>query len=235
MFKTTLLDKLKEKYLSSNPNQGIADSYDLFKHKNGLNTAKSYSDAVSNLYSLSKKNISSYGQNNRILNNKGLTNSGYADYIDISADKSFAEGQNALKNAYSNAEAENLGSYATYLEKFQQKQASLKDNVLSHLIDNDIADLTTAIAYGINAGLSFDDAKSMGQSAYAVIKNKVTNEILKQAASLGLDETGAKTLAIKMGMTTSDAEAIAKEVADFMKYYRNISSDYLEFLENRSR
>jgi hypothetical protein len=75
----------------------------------------------------------------------------------------------------------------------------------------------------------------MGQSAYAVIKNKVTNEILKQAASLGLDETGAKTLAIKMGMTTSDAEAIAKEVADFMKYYRNISSDYLEFLENRSR
>ena len=107
--------------------------------------------------------------------------------------------------------------------------------MLSHLIDNEIADLSTAIAYGINSGLSFDDAKSMGQSAYEVIKNKVTNEILKQATSLGLDEKGAKTLAVKMGMTSSDAEAIAKEVADLMKYYNSISSDYLDFLVNRSR
>ena len=76
---------------------------------------------------------------------------------------------------------------------------------------------------------------TMGQSAYEVIKNKVTTEILKQATSLGLDEKGAKTLAIKMGMTTSDPEAIAKEVADLMKYYSNVSSDYLDFLVTRYR
>ena len=235
MFKTSLLDKLKEEYLSGNPNQGMPDSYDLYKHKNGLNTAQSYADAVSNLYALSKRNTSSYGQNNRILNSQGLLNSGYADYIDLNADKSFSTGRDALKSSYSQAEAENLGSYATYLEKYRQKQNSLKNNVLSHLIDNDIADLGTAIAYGINAGLSFDDAKAMGQSAYESIKSKVTKEILKQATSLGLDETGAKMLAVKMGMTSSDAEAIAKEVAELMKYYGNISSDYLEFLVNRSR
>lgn len=235
MFKTTLLDKLKEQYLSSNPNQGMPDSYDLYKHKNGLNTAQSYADAVSNLYALSKRSASSYGQNNRMLNSKGLTNSGYADYIDASADRSFTDGSNALENAYSKTEAENLGSYATYLEKYQQKQTSLKNNVLSHLIDNDITDLSTAIAYGINSGLSFDDAKSMGQSAFETIKKKVTNEILKQATSLGLDEAGAKTLAVKMGMTSGDAEDIAKEVAELMQYYSSISSDYLEFLTNRSR
>lgn len=235
MFKTTLLDKLKEQYLSSNPNQGLPDSYDLYKHKNGLNTQQSYADAVSNLYALSKKNGSSYGRNNRMLNSKGLTDSGYADYIDLIADKSFTLGKDALESSYSKAEAENLGSYATYLEKYREKQTNLKDSVLSHLIDNEIADLSTAIAYGINSGLSFDDAKSMGQSAYEVIKNKVTNEILKQATSLGLDEEGAKMLAVKMGMTSSDAEAIAKEVADLMKYYNSISSDYLDFLVNRSR
>lgn len=235
MFKTSLLDKLKEQYLSENPNQGMPDSYDLYKHKNGLNAQQSYADAVSKLFALSKKNTSSYGQNNRMLNSKGLMNSGYADYIDLSTDKSFALGKDTLKNAYSKSEAENLGSYATYLDKYREKQTSLKDNVLSHLIDNEISDLGTAIAYGINSGLSYDDAKSMGQSAYEVIKNKVTNEILKQATSLGLDEDGAKALAVKMGMTTSDAAAIAKEVADLMKYYNNVSSDYLEFLVNRSR
>ena len=235
MFKTTVLDKLKEQYLSSNPNQGLPDSYDLYKHKNRLNTAQSYADAVSNLYALSKKNSASYGQNNRMLNSKGLSSSGYADYIDLSADNTFSLGKDALKSSYSKEEAENLGSYATYLEKYQEKMTSLKDRVLSHLIDNEIADLSTAVAYGINSGLSYDDAKSMGQSAYEVIKNKVTTEILKQATSLGLDEKGAKTLAIKMGMTTSDAEAIAKEVADLMKYYSNVSSDYLDFLVTRSR
>ena len=235
MFKTTLLDKLKEEYLANNPNLGMADSYDLYKHKNGINTAKSYSDAVSSLYASSRKNLSSYGQNNRILNNKGLQNSGYADYIDASADTSFDLGKNALKSSYAEKETQNLSSYASYLDSYKNKQQSLKSSVLSHLIDNEITDLATAVAYGINAGLSFDDAKSLGQSAYSVTKDKVTNEILKQSASLGLDREGAKMLAIKMGMTTSDAEAIANEVAELLQYYSSISEDYLEFLEQRSR
>jgi hypothetical protein len=234
MFKTTLLDKLKEEYLSKNPTLGMADSYDLYKHKNGLNSAKSYSDAVNSLYAASKKSLSSYGQNNRILNNKGLQNSGYADYIDALADTSFTLGKNTLKSSYATEEGKNLSSYASYLESYGKKQQSLKDNVLSHLIDNGITDLATAVSYGISSGLSFDDAKAIGQSAYSVAKDKVTNEVLKQAASLGLDSEGAKMLAMKMGMTESDADAIAAEVAEMLEYYSSVSDDYLEFLEQRS-
>ena len=206
MFKTTLLDELKKKYLSENPMLGMADSYDVYKHKNGLNTSKSYSDAVNALYASTRKSLSNYGQNSRILNNKGLQNSGYSDYIDASAEERFDSEKNALKALYTDAEATNLGSYASYLEKYKEKQQSIKNNVLSHLVDSGITDLPTAIAYGINSGLSYDDAKAMGQSAYSVTKDKVTNEILKQSASLGLDRDGAKMLAIKMGMTTTDAE-----------------------------
>ena len=234
MFKTSKLDELKNKYLADNPTLGMADSYDLYKHKNGINTTKSYADAVGSLYAASKKNLSSYGQNSRIFNNKGLQNSGYADYVDASAEDSFNTGRESLKSSYANAEAQNLSSYASYLDKYQQKQQSLKDSVLSHLIDNEIVDLSTAIAYGINSGLSFDDAKALGQSAYGVTKDKITTEILKQSASLGLDKEGAKMLALKMGMTTSDAESIAKEVAELLQYYSSISKDYLDFLEQRS-
>ena len=106
--------------------------------------------------------------------------------------------------------------------------------MLSHLIDSGIVDLGTSIAYGINAGLSFDDARALGESAYDVTKQKILNEILKQTASLGLDADGAKMLATKMGLSESDAENISKEVSELLEYYRNISAEYLEFLEQRS-
>ena len=234
MFKSSMLDLLKKYYASTNPTLGAPDTYDVYKHKNGLDTAKSYSDAVSSLFARSKKNMSSYGNNNRIINNKGLQNSGYADYIDAKAKSSFDYGKAALEDSYHRSNEDTLSSYASYLEKYQDKQNSTKSRVLSHLIDNSILDISTAIAYGINAGLSFDDAKAVGESAYQTSKNKIANDILKQSVSLGLDQAGAKRLAISMGLSSRDADEIAKEVADMLKYYNNISADYLAFLEGRS-
>ena len=234
MFKTNLLKELEKLYLANNPTLGMADSYDLYKHKNGLNTAKSYSDAVNSLYAASKKNSSTYGANNRILNNKGLQNSGYSELLDDTAENSFKYGVVSLKDTYANEESKNRLSYASYLEKYKDKNQSIKDSVMSHLVSNDIVDLTTAVAYGMNAGLSYDDAKAIGQSAYQITKQKIMNDILKQTASLGLDREGAKMLAINMGLGASDAEEIAKEVGEFLKHYGSISKDYLEFLEQRS-
>jgi hypothetical protein len=223
------------KYLSKNPTIGTPDSYDLYKHKNGLSTLKSYTDAVNSLYASSKKNLSSYGANNRQISNKGLQNSGYATYIDDLAKNSFTSGLNSINAERSKSENAARSSYASYLEKYQDKQNKLKDDVMSHLIDNDIVDINTAIAYGVTAGLSKEDATLVGQSAYEVTKQKVLNKILEQTVSLGLDTEGAKMLAIKMGVSESDAEEIAKEVGEMLDYYRNLSDDYLEFLENRSK
>lgn len=234
MFKTNLLKEIEKMYLKSNPTLGMADSYDLYKYKNGLNTAKSYSDAVSSLYAASKKNLASYGANNRILNNKGLQNSGYSEFLDDNAKSSFEYGAKALKDSYDAKDNENRLSYASYLEKYKEKNQSVKDSVMSHLVSNDIVDLSTAVAYGMNAGLSYDDAKAIGQSAYRITKQKILNDILKQTASLGLDREGAKMLALKMGLATSDAEEIANEVSELLKYYGSISKEYLEFLEQRS-
>lgn len=234
MFKTSLLKELEKLYLSKSPGKDKPDSYDLYKHKNNLNTAKSYSDAVSSLFASSKKNLSTYGANSRILNNKGLQNSGYSEYVDDAAEKSFVDGSKALKDSYVQKENENRSSYASYLEAYGKKQNGVRNSVMSHLVNNGIVDLGTAIAYGVNAGLSFEDAKTVGQSAYQVTKQKILNDILKQTATLGLDKNGAKMLATKMGLTSSDAEEIANEVADLLRYYGTISKDYLEFLEQRS-
>ena len=235
MSKATTLEELMKKYLSKNPTLGTPDSYDVYKHKNDLSSVKSYTDAVNSLYASSKKNTSSYGVNNRKMSNKGLQNSGYATYVDNLAKDSFTLGLNSLNAERAKKENEARSSYASYLEKYKDKQNKVKDDVMSHLIGNDIVDINTAIAYGVTAGLSREDAEIVGQSAYEITKQKVLNKILEQTVSLGLDEEGAKMLALKMGVNDSDAEGIAKEVGELLKHYRDLSDDYLEVLENRSK
>ena len=105
---------------------------------------------------------------------------------------------------------------------------------MSHLVSNDVVDLNTAIAYGVSAGLSREEAEEIGKSAYDVTKQKVFNSILQQTVSLGLDKEGARQLAIKMGVSEADALDFANEIGELLDYYGNISDEYLEFLEQRA-
>ena len=231
---TVKLEELLKDKLNNQGLKNMPDTYAAYTHKGGVNTAKSYSDAMGALYAASKKNLASYGQNNRFLNNKGLQNSGYRDYINDMSKIAFDTGASALRQNYANSEASARESYAGYLESYADKHTSLRKSVMSHLIDNDIVDMNTAIAYGVSAGLSEDEAREIGESAYAITKQKVFNTLLEQSVSLGLDSEGARMLAIKMGISENDAAEFAKEISDMMSYYANVSDDYLAFLEQRA-
>ena len=105
---------------------------------------------------------------------------------------------------------------------------------MSHLVSNDVVDFDTAVAYGISAGLSKEDASLVGRSAYEVTKQKVFNKLIEHAVTLGLDKDGAKALAIKMGVSEEDASGFADEIDEMLKYYRSLSDGYLDYLKQRS-
>ena len=224
---TAAMNTLKTKYKG-------ADTFDEYKRKKGLLDPYGFSDAVSALYASSKRDLSSYGTNNREINNKGLQNSGYASFIDSLAKKKLDSGIGAIKDEYSKKEYDASVGYLGYLENYRDKTNTLKKNVMSHLVSNDVVDLNTAIAYGVSAGLSRDEAEQIGKSAYEVTKQKVFNSILQQTVSLGLDKEGARQLAIKMGVSETDALEFANEIGELLDYYGNISDEYLEFLEQRA-
>ena len=190
---------------------------------------------MASLYASAKKNSASYGVNSTQINNKGLQNSGYSEYIDALSKNTFDTKSKSLKSSFATAEANARGSYAEYLDSHREKQQSVKKSVMSHLVQNDVVDLGTAVAYGMSAGLSKEDAELVGQSAYEVTRQKVFNDILKQTVSLGLDKEGAKSLAVKMGVSDEDADSFAEEIDELLKYYGNISKEYLEYLEERSK
>ena len=229
------LEDLVKSYLKGSLTENGPLSYDLYNHKNNVSLAKTYSDAVSSLYKDTKRSLSTYGTNSAKIHNKGLQNSGYAQYVDDLSDKTFNAKLASLEKSYAEDEAKNRASYVSYLDKYESKQDRLKKSVMSHLIGNEIVDLGTAVAYGMSAGLSKENAELIGQSVYEVTKQKVFNKVLEQSVSLGLDKEGAKMLAIKMGVSSEDAASFADEIAELMSYYGNITEDYLDYLEQRSK
>ena len=235
--KLSTLEDFMKKYISNQKLSNGADSFETYKFKNGVDYDNDFNKAAVNLYANKKKNASSYGANYRNLANKGLQNSGYADYIDNLANLTYASNLSKLENKKSDAQKLALGGYSDYLEKYSNKQTSLKKSVSSHLIKNNVVNLEDAIAYGLSMGLSQEDAIAIGENAYSVTKQKVYNDILKEAVSFGLDKEGAVMLAKKMGMTDSDAEAVGEEVREMMSHYQNVSQsylDYLKYLEEKS-
>ena len=234
MKKVKTLEELVKKYLEGKSTLGRPDTYDTFKHKNGLLDAKSYSDAAAKLYATSKRNSSTFGANNRNINNKGLQNSGYSAYIDSLTKKSLDSNLDSLRSDYIDSTTKSRQSYQSYLEKYRDKLERTKRSVMSHLVSNDVVDLDTAVAYGISAGLSKEDASLVGRSAYEVTKQKVFNKLIEQTVTLGLDKDGAKALAIKMGVSEEDASGFADEIDEMLKYYRSLSDGYLDYLEQRS-
>ena len=140
----------------------------------------------------------------------------------------------AIKQAYSEKENEHELGYLAYLEKYKKNEDKLGKNVLSHLVKNGVVDLELAVAYGMSAGLSKEAAENIGKSAYELTKKKVFNSILEQTVKLGLDGEGAKLLAMKMGISESDAQGFSEEIQEILDHYRNVSAEYLEYHEQRT-
>ena len=229
----TLEDILKDRG-GNKKTSNAPDTYEDYIRKNGLIGMRGYADAVGTLYAASKKKLSSYGINNREISNKGLQNSGYASYIDEMAKSGFASGLDKINDTYAQKKQDAELGYLSYLEKYNDKTSRLKKSVLSHLVKNGVTDVNTAIAYGVSAGLSSEDAAAIGKSAYELTRQKVFNSILEQTVRLGLDSEGARQLAVKMGVSDEDAKSFAEEIQELLDYYGNISEEYLEFLEQRN-
>ena len=230
---TTLEEILKSRGQKNTGTDG-ADSYEEYKHRLGLGDTRGYADAVGALYAASKMNSSGYGTNSRNLANKGLQSSGYAAYIDRLATEGFDKGLDKIKGEYMKKETDAALGYASYLDKYRDTQTRLERSVSSHLTKSGVVDMSTAVAYALSAGLSKEAAERIAAEAYEIGKQKVFSSVLEQTARLGLDAEGARQLAIKMGVSESDAEAMADEVSEMLRYYGNISEDYLDFLEQRA-
>lgn len=229
------LEDFIKKYLNNKLIDNEPRSYSDYKMSSGIDTVGDFTKTVENLYATKKRGLASYGRNYRNLANKGLQNSGYASYISARALDNYDTGVSKASLARSKSEAELLGGYASYLEKYQSKQSSLKSKVTSHLTDTGELNLDDAIAYGIENGLNLENATAVGTATYSANKRRAFNSIIEEAASLGLDKEGAILLGKKMGLGDKDADELGEEIDELLKHYDSISEGYIKYLEENSQ
>ena len=234
MSKYRTLEDFMKQYISARGVSNKADSYSLFKKKNSYNHDSKYARAVDNLYSAALKSSTTYGSNYTKLANKGLQNSGYAAYIDAKAKQNRASSLSTLNENRKTEETQAMTDYIDYLEKYKKANDALKRSVSSYLTKNNVANLDTAISYGVSAGLDIEDATAVGNSVYAITKQRVFADILKQTSNLGLDKNGAVKLALERGFSIADANEIGEKVEEMLRDYGGTSDSYLKYLEDKS-
>ena len=233
-YKLSSIEDFLKKHMKNQSIKNGSDTYEEYKHKIGADYDREYGRAMNSLYVNALKNSPSYKENYAELENKGLHNSGYREYLAEKSADNFIKSAEAITSKKSKEASKTLSGYLEYLEDYANKQTKLKNSVSSHLIKSGIANLDTALSYAIAQGLTREDAEAVARDAYTINRQKVLNTILEQAAGLGLDRTGAVLLAKKMGVSDDDAETIGNEVEGMMKYYGNVSDGYLEYLEQKS-
>ena len=111
---STLEDFLK-KYLKNQSLKNGQDSYSEYKARTGSDHDRTYSRAMEALYANAAKNSTAYSNNYKVLENKGLQNSGYEAYLTSKAADDYTRKSNELTRARNNAESKTRYGYLEYL------------------------------------------------------------------------------------------------------------------------
>lgn len=169
----------------------------------------SFSDAIANAISTKIKESAGYGRKAEKLSGLGLSNSGYADFINARAKK------NVLLNIDSGA-GEALKAIAEERENAkidEGKILELQKKLISYTVKNDLTDkaliydyakalgidkdrLDSAVDYAISENEKHKRTKNYDKVHSNIIYRRLTSkEAYEYAISLGLSEEDAKALA----------------------------------------
>lgn len=169
---------------------------------------------------------STYGARAASLLSRGLSASGYGDYLDGAAFAAHAKSVNAANTAYTKRKKESEASYADYLEKANaeasaayEKEKSTLSAAFSKLLSAKIVDEDSAAAFLIGLGIDEENAKELAKKNAEVQKgsNARRNSVLSYALSHNMYYSRAYAYALANGLS----EAVAKEIAKISQESRD--------------
>lgn len=181
-----------------------------------------------------RRSLPSYGVLGSKLDTYGLDGSGYANYL---SDKARGEYDSAVTEAKAGLMKSNnslMNGYSKYIEQFATDRSALRRNVQDKLISRRVYDMDAAYDYGISAGLTPEEARTISTTVYNSLRGDAKKKVIDRAISLRLDAEGTKKYAISMGLNEADAISVADEAADLLKHYSEYTDGYWDYLNNKS-
>lgn len=176
--------------------------------------------------------LAGYGSQAAALAARGLTDSGYARYLDRLAYEGRQKSIDAAAATRQSAAAERQSQYAAWLSKLaqaqqkaqaaaptQEEQAAAAEqkriNVLGKLIAADLTDPAAAVPYAMVLGLDEDTARQTAEMARLVLVNNDTHirNVLLKCIQYGYFGSGAEKLAQAFGLSEEAAKKV-RELID---------------------
>ena len=205
-------------------NKRIED-YESWVAAYGKDTEKRYAEAMAAADSGYAKDLATYGSRADKLLARGLTGSGYSDYLSGKAMESYAKARSEALTAKETADAENKQGYARYLreteDKTKEEAEGIYKNAITSLFAKNFAEEDAAVAYLSAFGIEGDVAKSIA-AARPVLKEKDEGQadVLSHCIAYRYTREQAYIYAKGCGLSDENAQAVASATEVFCANYQ---------------
>ena len=237
MAKTATLEDFIKNYVRNKSLTESDEGYSAWLKKNGQNSLGTLSDGISRADTALKKASGSYGKNAESLNSLGLSKSGYADYVNSTAKKEYADRLSSLNADYEATEANNRKGYESYLEAEQQKYRKTYEAALKSLEKSGIMNFESAYEYALELGLSEEDARGAAEKSTSLLIEETRKKIINDIILNRLGSAQAKEYALSLGLDEKTANELGEVAYDLYESVENgkYSQSYLEYLKEQAK
>ena len=216
----TLEDFIKQ-YLK---NKKIED-YESWLVKYGEDAEGAYRDSVKAADTAMAEAKSTYGTRASSLLSRGMTGSGYGDYLDGVA---YAQRQKQVDTALAaktKTEAKNKKAYAAYLDSEAEKaekaataDSQKKTDLFLDLLSQNIEDEASAAAFLTAGGLDEETASRLAKESLSMVKNTSSTKkaVLETVLKKYMSYTDAYKYAVAYGLSPTVAEEIARAASTLL-------------------
>jgi len=221
-----------ETYIRNKEIKNRPTSYGDYLRSTNRNFEKDYKDARLTAALSAKLSGGSHGTVKESLASRGLTTSGYAEHLARGAEEKFKSTTLELAKKRDAEERSARSGYLKYLSEYDAKQRNLKNKVVSALVKGEIIDTGAAYLYGIEAGLTPEEAESASRNAYTQLRRALRLKVISEMFKHNISPESAADYARELGLREEDALDIAKIAKDYMHNSDAYSKEYLEYIES---
>lgn len=161
-----------------------------------------------------------YGTLGESLARRGLSRSGYADYLGDAADSAYRAARKSAEQGFARAKATREREYDAYLEKYDKKQISSLQTAIQRMARDGIESYDDGYRYAVAEGLSGENAELFARMCDAYGRRDFKNggpdmriAVLKEIMYNGLDYDSAYLYARAVGASSATAKRIAEYAA----------------------
>lgn len=232
MSKITSMEAFMKNYLRDAEEYG-AMSIEDYTAANRTAAGADFGDAMKKASLDYRRSLPTYGILGSKLGTYGLEDSGYASYLGDKARSEYGSAVTEARAELMKSDNALMSGYSKYIEKLAADKSTLRRKVQDRLISRRVYDMDAAYGYGVAAGLTPEEARTISTTVYNSLRGDAKKKVIDRAISLRLDAEGAKKYALSMGLNEADAIAVADEAQDLLKHYSDYTDGYWDYLNNK--